>query len=226
MKRFTLILFGLVAIAFTTQSHAALILGVTIEDSNYDFAPRGAANTINESGFNTITGTHSKLPDNTMWLAAPHPTNPISPMNTAVITFDLGAVYDLDYFKVWNYNEKYDGDLDRYLKRGAKDVQISVAPTVGGSFTTLDDFVFNMATGSDTVDFSQTIDLSSYTAANSARLVRFTISSNYTDSFDHQLTGLSEVQFFDAVPEVSRSMLALLGATMIVFRRRRVAAVS
>ena len=222
MKRITLIILSLAALAVVSQANAAVILGVTIEDSSATNAGRVPENTINGSGFSTITGYHSKAPDPTMWLTGPNGSTPISSLNPGIITFDLEAVYDLDSFKVWNYNEKYNGDLDRYLKRGAKDVEISVASTVGGSFTSLGNFVFNMAPGLDDFDFSQTIDLSSYSAADTTRLVRFTINSSHTTGQDVYITGLSEVQFYaGAVPEPSRALLCIVGGMGLILRRRR-----
>ncbi len=126
------------------------------------------------------------------------------------ITFDLEANYDLDSFKVWNYNEL--GMTDR----GANNVEILIASSVGGAFTSLGNFTFTEAPGLHYVDFGQTIDLSSFSAAADARLVKF----NITTSYGSTIAGLSEIRC-DAVPEPATMSLLGLGGLLTLLRRKR-----
>jgi hypothetical protein len=175
------------------------IEGVTIEDvsselvGNFD---RAASYLVDGSGFDETLGTHTVTPDGFMWLntgtfAAPNDPN----VPGAIITFDLGANYDLGSLTVWNYNETLPGRED-LLFRGANEVEILFAESEGGAFTSAGDFVFAVAPGLGDDDFGQTIDLSSISEATNARLVRFNIKSNHGG--DNNFVGLSEVRFTGA----------------------------
>ena len=174
------------------------IEGVTIEDvssellGNFD---RGAIRVLDGSGFDEALGTHTVTPDGTagggMWLnngtfAAPNDPNAPG----AVITFDLGGSTALNSVTVWNYNETARPDL---VKRGANDVEILIATSEGGEFTSIGDFNFTIAPGVANQNFGQIIDLSSFPEATRARLVRFNIKSNHGG--DDNFVGLSEVRF-------------------------------
>lgn len=224
------------ALILSGHADAATITGVTIEDvsselDGFNGFERFAVNTVNGSGLNFggTVGAHDNLPDGvsgpsnlgdgTMWLSNgtftsfnegtdPLPVNPSDP--TPFITFDLEGNYDLNSIKVWNYNE---GNGNR----GANLVEIQVAASAGGAFTSLGDFTFTQATGATNVDFGQTIDLTSFAAADNARLVRFNIKSNHGDG--SQFVGLSEVSF-DGVPEPGSLALLTLGGLLIARRRR------
>jgi hypothetical protein len=174
------------------------IEGVTIEDvssellGNFD---RGAIRVLDGSGFDEALGTHTVTPDGTagggMWLnngtfAAPNDPNAPG----AIITFDLEANYALGSLTVWNYNETARPDL---VNRGANEVEILIAASEGGEFTSIGDFVFEVAPGLEFENFGQIIDLSSFPEAGDARLVRFNIKSNHGG--DNNFVGLSEVRF-------------------------------
>ncbi|MEM7395347.1 MAG: LamG-like jellyroll fold domain-containing protein, partial [Verrucomicrobiota bacterium] len=168
-----------------------VVAGVTIEDVSSElsgFGGRLAVDTINGSGFNPGTGVHDVNAGN-MWLTdgpfEPGEGNDIIPSH---ITYDLENNYDLNSLTVWNYNEAAAGNTDR----GAQDVTISVADSVGGAFTSLGNFTFNQAPGSASA-FGQVIDLSSFPAADNTRLIRLDILSNYGDA--DGVSGLSEIQF-------------------------------
>jgi len=201
-------------------AQGATISGVTIEDVSTELGGgfnRLANYLVDGSGFDGATGTHTVTPDEFMWLnngtfAAPN--DPNSP--GAIITFDLGSNYALSSLTVWNYNEMLPGRPD-LLGRGANDAEILVASSEGGAFTSLGNFTFDIAPGLDSVDFGQDIDLSSFGAAGDTRLVRFNITSNHGG--DNNFVGLSEVRF-DAVPEPSVGMLALVGLAGCLCRRR------
>ena len=191
------------------SADAATITGVTIEAVSSEFGNglRNAENLINGSGFDEANGFHSNAGGNNI--------NWINDLNTGFphsVTFDLEANYDLDSVKVWNWNT-----LDT-LDAGVKDVTISVASSVGGSFTSLGAFVLTIAPGADNVDFGQVIDLSGFAAADDARLVKFDITTNHGFSA-YPLAGLSEVRF-DAVPEPGSLALMGLGGICLLRRRR------
>ena len=215
-----------VALAIGVSSaHAETITGVTIEDFSSEvinLVPRDAVFTIDGSGFDEVNGFHSTAANNTMWTTAGNIAGePGSPDPLPVhITFDLEDNYVLSSLKVWNFNDA------TALTAGAKDATISVADSEGGAFTSLDSFVFDPAPGNAAVDFGQVIDLSSFPAAENARLVRFDITTNY--GFTHAgaaLVGLSEVRFDGVVvPEPSAvvlSCMGLFGLTLCGRHRRR-----
>ena len=181
----------------TTWNFAStpVIAGVTIERFSSQLAAgfnRRADFVVDGSGFESGgPGTHSTAPDGTMWLSNgtfAGGTDPIGPFPNSSIEFNLGGNYDLLSLTVWNYNELAAG----LSTRGAKDVTISVASSVGGDFSSLGTFIFDQAPGDGGLDFGQFIDLSNLQADN-VRLVRFDITSNHNG--DNNFVGLSEVRF-------------------------------
>jgi hypothetical protein len=208
-------------LGFTSlAAQGVTISGVTIEDVSSELVSgfdRQANYLVDGSGFDGGTGTHSITPDGAMWLnngTFAGPNDPNAP--GAVITFDLGSNYLLSSLTVWNYNEFLSGRPE-LLGRGANAVEILVASSEGGAFTSLGNFTFDIAPGLDNADFGQDIDLSGFGAAGDARLVKFNITSNHGG--DNNFVGLSEVRF-DAVPEPSVGILALIGLAGFLRRRR------
>ncbi|MBR9761789.1 PEP-CTERM sorting domain-containing protein, partial [bacterium] len=196
--------------------------GVTIEDVSSELVggfDRAANYLVDGSGFDESLGTHTVAPDGFMWLntgtfAAPNDPN----VPGAVITFDLEANYDLGSLTVWNYNETLPGRAD-LLNRGTNEVEILIAASEGGAFTSLGDFNFTVAPGVADQNFGQIIDLSTFPEAGDARLVRFNITSNHGG--DNNFVGLSEVRFDGTqVPEPSAGILALIGLAGCLRRRR------
>jgi len=185
----------------TAQSQT--ITGVTIEDVSSELG--GGFNRLAEflldgNGFDEGLGSHTLTPDGFMWLNTGTFADPNDPnVPGAIITFDLEANYDLGSLTVWNYNENLPGRPE-LLSRGANEVEILVADSEDGAFTSLGDFVFAVAPGLDTVDFGQTIDLTSMPEAANARLIRFNITSNHNG--DNNFVGLSEVRFTTASSRV------------------------
>jgi hypothetical protein len=175
------------------------IEGVTIEDVSSELVggfDRQAAYLLDGNEFDEDLGSHTLVPDGFMWLNNGTFTDPNDPnVPGAIITFDLEANYDLGSLTVWNYNEALPDNLGLLL-RGANEVEILVAGSEGGPFTSLGDFVFTVAPGLDTEDFGQTIDLNAIPEAANARLVRFNITSNHGG--DNNFVGLSEVRFTGA----------------------------
>ncbi len=171
-----------------TANLDSLITGVTIEDVSSEFGTRVATQTIDQSGMTGAgvfgAGTHDTSANTTMWLSDG------SGSGTGVITYDLGANYDLSALKVWNYNETSGGTS--FTNRGAQTVTILVSPDDNvSSLVSLGSFTFAEAPGLNTYT-GELIDLSSFGLAGDARLVRFDITANYGNPL---LVGLSEVQF-------------------------------
>jgi hypothetical protein len=139
----------LLGLLLALSTNAALITGVTIEDFTTEWTPgaRPAEDCINGTGLSG--GLHTTAAGD-MWLS--------NGEETPVITFDLEGVYDLASFHVWNYNEGGAWPL-----RGANLVEILVAGSVGGAFTSLGDFTFAVATGANGYA-GETIDLSAFPA--------------------------------------------------------------
>ena len=155
------------------------------------------------SGVSGIAGaadaTHDRTVNGNMWTtrgitAAPNDTNP-------AITYDLGAVTNLQTIRLWNYNE-FDLGVS-YTKFGAKDIRVSTSPD-NLTFTTLGDIQLAQG-GATTAEPAQ-----DFTAAVTAiRYVRFQILSNWdgasfwsplngpnnSGADGRFLVGLSEVRF-------------------------------
>ena len=216
---------GSLAFAGTAPSaQAATITGVTIEDvssqldgtSGQPQFNRVAENTINGSGFEPNgAGTHSNANgnDNDMWLTTGTFTTPNDPL-PAHITYDLEGNYDLSSFTVWNYNE------NSATGRGANGVTVSVASSVGGSFTALAGITtFEEAPGDATTAFGETFDLTALAAADNVRLLRIDIATNHGG--DNSFAGLSEIRFDGTVVPEPSSSTALLGLGGLALLRRR-----
>ncbi len=165
------------------------ITGVSIAQVSSLFSVnRSANNIINGNGFTEQSGFHSNAGgDGISWTSGPSSANPLPHF----LIFDLGANHDLDFVKIWNWN------TSSTLSAGSKDIDISVAPSVGASFTPLGSFVLAIGPGQNNVDFGQVIDLSGFAAADDARLVRIDIKSNHgwTHATYPGLAGLSEIRF-------------------------------
>ena len=141
---------------------------------------RGAVNSVNGSGLNS--GFHGNTPDGTMWLSNGTIAAPNNPL-PAVITYDLGSAVHLTSLHVWNYNEV------NFTSRGARQVEVLVAATAGGAFTSLGTFPFIKASGLST-EPGQHLEID----RQNVRQVRLNITSNYGDL--GQSVGLSEVKFY------------------------------
>ena len=205
-----------------TSAQAATITGVTIEDVSSEIATfaRTADNTLNGgAGFQAgvqSTHTDSTANGNDMWLSQGNFVSGGAPFDPlpAHITYDLEDNYDLSSFTVWNYNE------ENATGRGANGVTVSVASSVGGSFTALAGITtFEEAPGDATTAFGETFDLTALAAADNVRLLRIDIATNHGG--DNSFAGLSEIRFDGTVVPEPSSSTALLGLGGLALLRRR-----
>jgi hypothetical protein len=219
------------ALFSASSARSAVITGVSIDSVSSELVvpggfERAAVNILGVAGFDELTGFHTNVPDSsggagpapaTMWLTNGVFSAPNDPL-PAFVTLDLGGSYNLDSLKVWNYNEAFAAPT--LVLRGANSVDISVASTVGGPFTSLGNFAFAVAPGTTATDFGQVIDLSSFPAADNARLVRLDILSNHGG--DNSFAGLSKLRFDGTVvPEPAALGFIGLALTGFVLRRRK-----
>ena len=207
-------------LAGTSVVQADTIAGVTIEDVSSELVvdfDRGAIRLVDGSGL--VGNQHDNTPDGSMWLTtgtgccggnpATEPNGP----GRGIVTFDLGANYNLNSTHVWNYNEV------NLPTRGANQVEILTADTdVAPVFTSLS--TVNLTQAAGTVGYTgETLPL----IASNVRLVQFNILSSHGG--DNGFSGLSEVQFDGVrIPEPSTFVLvtiALLGLLGWGWRRRR-----
>lgn len=193
-----------VAMITAASANAAIITGVTIADFSSERGGFGsfAVNTVNGSGFDEVAGTHS----NDGRVAWSSNTVDGDLDTTPFITFDLGAVYVIDSFSVWNFNQTPNAGINA--------VTITYGETLALGSTLTEVTNFSQADGTD----SYTGETFSGFTPFSARYIKFDATSNYGNS----RSGLAEVRFNEtAVPEPSSS-LALIGlGAMLAARRRR-----
>lgn len=216
-----------VVFSLTGETRAAVIVGVGIDSVSSELTSppfdRTGIHIIDGMGLDEATGFHTNAPDaggggsnpGSMWLTNGVFSAPNDPL-PAFVVFNLGANYNLDSIRVWNYNETR---LAALTGRGANSVDISVSSSVGGAFIALGNFTFTQATGSETTDFSQIINIAALLPADNARMVRFDIISNHGG--DNSFAGLSEVRFNGtAVPEPSAAGFLALALSGLARRRK------
>ncbi len=134
---------------------------------------------VDGSGFSA--GEHDSNPRN-MWLSSGiefggEDTDPS-------VTFDLGAVYTINNFHVWNYNQAGFSD------RGINSVSIEYGTTAALGSTVAGITNFAQATGSDGYTGEE---FDTFTPFD-ARYIKFDINSNHGNA--DLFYGLSEVQFY------------------------------
>ncbi len=191
--------------------NAALITGVTVTASSEIStccSDRDPVDIVNGSGL--AAGLHDTNPGN-MWLSTGAGFGGIDP--DPFVLFDLGAVYLVDSFRVWNYNE-----AGAFATRGVNSVsvQFGTTPALGSTVAGI-------------TSFAQATGAGGYAGQNfnaftpfSARFIKFDINTNHgnTEGF----FGLSEAQFNgEIVPEPATATLGLLSLGGLLLRRRRTA---
>ena len=211
---------ALAAFASITTSHATLIAGVTVEDSsssNGGFS-RQDFNSINGSG---LTGLqHTSNPANAMWMTSTGGSD-----LTPEIIYDLGAVYNIDRMRVWNYNEGYNNGSFVLTDRGLNRVTVTFGETLSGATASNPTGTNLPNTLAGVTTFAQATGLNSYEGEEftfstiSARYVKIQALSNHGST---DVSGLSEVQFFIApIPEPSTTLLFGIGGLAMLLRRRK-----
>lgn len=193
---------GVLVLLFCVSiSQADYISGVTATADSQIGTWVGATHTVDGLGWQVYgVGTHTTVRDGYMWLTNTWAIN----SQTANITFDLGATYDVASTDVWNLNAN--------ITRGAKDVTISVSAD-NSTWTSLGNFVFTQGPGSQAA-FTQTIALN----AENIRYIKFHVTSNYGDTQGY--AGLSEVRF-TAVPEPVTLSVLCSGFLGYILKKRR-----
>jgi len=217
----TLSLAAAVAVAgftLTTPSANAAVISVAdatassfIPEPNTPVPDRGPLNLIDGAG---IDGSGDQAVVNfrpNMWLSDNNDT-------AGWVQFDLGAVYTIDSFEVWNYYEGWNGSEQRSVNGvsivyGTTTADM-IAGTIDSSSTVPDITSFAIA---DTTDPYPGVV---YTPASSfdARYIQFDISSTHGATF----AGMADVQFEGTlVPEPATMSLLAMGGLGLLRRRRR-----
>jgi hypothetical protein len=134
------------------------------------------------------------------------------------VIFDLGAVYTINSFHVWNYNENSTPAIPPgpQVGRGVNDVSVEYGTTAALGSTVPGITNFAIADGTDTYTGEDFGGLSF-----NAQYIMFDINSNHGDA--NAFYGLSEVQFdgVAVIPEPASLAVLGLGSVMMLVRRRR-----
>ncbi len=174
---------ALAALLFSASSYAATIAGVTVEDFSSE---RGGFGHVATNTLDGDLGTHWQTNDDIAHF----------------IVFDLGAVYSVDSFTIWNYEGQDNSDIE--------DITVNYGTTVSlgsslGGYT-----IPSSGSNPSTVSFS-TI---------SARYIELDIATSYGGN--NQRLGFTDIEFNNAVvPEPSTAALLGLSGLSLILRRRR-----
>ncbi len=192
-------------LAIASPASALTVTGTSIQSVSSELIQsfsRDADRIIDGSGLDINgPGTHSSDPDGTMWLNTGSCCGGFSYVNSPgpglddmpEVTIDLGATYDLNSIRIWNYNEI------NLPARGVEDVEL-LTSLDGVNFVSQGPAVtLAQAPGADNVDFSETFPM-----VGPARFVKLDIQSAQPGS-DNNFFGLSEVRV-DAAQQLTRQI--------------------
>jgi len=157
-------------------------------------------------------GQHTNVVEPNMWLSTGDAFGgqDLDPS----VTFDLGAVYTINSFHVWNYNE-LTGSTD-LTGRGVNGVAVEYGVTAGLGSTVPG--IASFAQADSTATYAGEA-FNTFTPFN-ARFIKFDINSNHGG--DNNFYGLSEVRFDGVlVPEPATFLLATFGLLGLRRRTRR-----
>lgn len=193
-----------------------LVTGVTATASSqlagFGGFDRAASHVVDGSGFNLATGTHTNATDGFVWLSTGTGAAGGTPDPNPQITFDLGKIRTIGEVQIWNYNEITSSGI-AFRNRGIENMTVLVSDD-GVLFTSLGSTTLFAAPGTADRDYHQTLDL-----GVRARFVRF---ANLTShGGDNGFVGLSEVRFFEVIPEPASFLLLGLAGTALLRRRSR-----
>lgn len=197
------------------SAQAGLITGVTATSNSEEIGfGRLAIKAVDGTGMTSAT-THSNSAS-TMWMSEVGQATSTS--SDVYLLIDLGAVYAVDSFTVWNYNE--DASAGRDNTRGVNAVVIEYGTSVTGSdidsAATLAG-VTNFARASPNRFNNFTGELFDPAGSFTARFIKINVDSNHGGNSN--VVGLAEIQF-TAVPEPSSLSLLALGGLLVARRRR------
>ena len=214
MKPTTLATLALIAIS-TPLTDAALI---TIDPANVTASSEipGPFNRqddfiVNGNGLNGA-GQHTAAVEPNMWLSTGTAFGGDDPDPSVI--FNLGAVYTIDSFHVWNYNES----PPNLTARGVNGVTVEYGTTPALGSVLAEVTSFTQADGTDTYTGENFSGFAPFVA----QYIKFDILSNHGG--DNNFYGLSEVQFDGTlIPEPGSLTLALLTLTAgLLLHRRRI----
>jgi hypothetical protein len=212
----------LLSLIVASWAQAASISGVAIAQVSSELDPANspfiwdeqATYVIDGSGLDAA-GLHGSNSFGRMWAAntfVPSQTN--GPTDTSpFIVFDLGAVYSLSSFRIWNYNGV--DAFHNYSGRSIRDADISTSLN-GVSFSDAGSYVLLPAPGAngyagELIPFDVT-----------ARFVRFDIRTNHAGDLAYGV-GMSEISFSSvpAPPSIVLFGSALVGGAGALRKRHR-----
>ena len=183
LRNFPLSVCILLALMITARVEASFLAPVSVSATHED-GNALATNVVNHNGLDNSGQHTSSFATNNHWRDQVDPAT-----NTVQLTFDLGARFDLDSIRIWNYNEA------AHTSRGVSGLDVSFSND-GVSFS-----------GSQTVSPTQASGNSSYTGADyalsatNARYVRFDVNSRFAN--DNNFTGISEVRFNTTTSQIA-----------------------
>ncbi|MEN6575146.1 MAG: LamG-like jellyroll fold domain-containing protein [Phycisphaerales bacterium] len=181
--------------SFTVEPYSYAIAGgrITATASSSNAATTGPDKTIDGSGLNDSDQHSMDLDD--MWLSAKGGPKPVW------IQYEFDRLCALDRVIVWNSNQT----LEAMIGLGARNVTVEHSAD-GVAWTTLGDFEFAQADGTETYVANTTVEFGEV----AAKYVRLTIQDNW-GGLSPQCS-LSEVRFY-AVPLAGREPVPASGAT-------------